>query len=80
MLVQELVAWKESCGAERQKRIALELAIHAELTEKGASAQYEPAQLFAAFERAKELVTAEQILPEYWRILDSDHLGSTEST
>lgn len=79
MLVHELAEWRKSCGSVPEHAAALDPAISAELIANKATVPYAPAGLLAAFDRAKELATAERILPEYWRILDDENGGNDES-
>ncbi len=79
MLVHELAEWRKSCGSVPEHAAALDPAISAELIANNATVPYAPAGLLAAFDRAKELATAERILPEYWRILDVENGGNDES-
>jgi hypothetical protein len=71
MLVHELAAWSESCRDALDQPATLDQAIRAELVANTSIEDYEPARLLAAFEKATERATAEMILCEFWRILDS---------
>ncbi len=75
MLVHELGAWSESCRGAHEQAAALDQAC-AELGGDNSVADYEPERLLAAFERAKERATAERILPEFWRILDTEGVST----